>query len=88
VIPVSSASSAGTEGKRSRLEAYLRRRYDEEGEFYFKSKFVAEEVDLSAREIGALVLAIRRSANDLEIEKWGYTSATTWHVVAAGAEAE
>lgn len=78
---MSSTASAGTERKRDRLERYLARRYDEEGEFYFKSKFVADEVGYSAKEIGSLVLAIRQSPGGLEIEKWGYTSATTWRVV-------
>ena len=78
---MSSTASAGTERKRDRLERYLRERYEAEGEFYFKSKFVADEVDFTAKEIGALVLAIRQSPGGLEIEKWGYTSATTWRVV-------
>ena len=65
--------------KRERLRAFLRRKADD-GEVYFKSKFIAEEVGLSQKEIGALMIKLRESATDLVIEKWSYTSATTWRV--------
>jgi hypothetical protein len=50
---------------------------------YFKSKFIADEVGLSPKEIGALMVKLKDSAADLEIEKWSYTSATTWRVAPA-----
>jgi hypothetical protein len=65
--------------KEERLRAYLRQKAAD-GEMYFKSKFIADEVDLSPKEIGALMIKLRESATDLEIEKWSYTSATTWRV--------
>lgn len=65
--------------KEERLRAYLAQKADD-GEVYFKSKFIADEVDLSPKEIGALMVKLRESATDLEIEKWSYTSATTWRV--------
>jgi CRP-like cAMP-binding protein len=65
--------------KQERLQAFLRRKADG-GEVYFKSKFIAEEVGLSPKEIGALMIKLRESATDLVIEKWSYTSATTWRV--------
>jgi hypothetical protein len=68
--------------KRDRLERYLRRRA-EDGEFYFKSKFIAGEVGLSTKEIGALLPEIRRSTSALDIDEWGYANATTWRVVPA-----
>jgi CRP-like cAMP-binding protein len=67
--------------KEGRLLSYLRERAAD-GELYFKSKFIADEVDLSPKEIGALMVKLRDSATDLEIEKWSYTSATTWRVEA------
>ena len=67
------------EDKEGRLLSYLRERATD-GEIYFKSKFIADEVDLSPKEIGALMVKLRDSATDLEIEKWSYTSATTWRV--------
>ena len=65
--------------KEERLRNYLRSKASN-GETYFKSKFIADEVDLSPKEIGALMVKLRESASDLEIEKWSYTSATTWRV--------
>ena len=68
--------------KEERLRSYLRSKASN-GETYFKSKFIADEVGLSPKEIGALMVKLRDSATDLEIEKWSYTSATTWRVAPA-----
>jgi hypothetical protein len=70
------------QSKDERLKQFLRRKA-EDGEMYFKSKFIADEVGLSAKEIGALMVKLKDSATDLEIEKWSYTSATTWRVCLA-----
>ncbi|AUX07744.1 hypothetical protein AArcSl_0086 [Halalkaliarchaeum desulfuricum] len=53
---------------------------DADGELYFKSKFIADDVDLSAKEIGALMVQLEGAVPDLTIERWSYTSATTWRV--------
>jgi hypothetical protein len=50
---------------------------------YFKSKFIADEVGLSAKEIGALIVNLQESVDDLSIERWSYTGATTWRVETA-----
>ncbi|WP_439027580.1 DUF7123 family protein [Haloarchaeobius sp. DT45] len=68
--------------KETRLADYLREKATD-GEMYFKSKFIADDVGLSPKEIGALMVKLRESATDLEIEKWSYTSATTWRVAQA-----
>jgi hypothetical protein len=68
--------------KEERLEQYLAGEA-EDGELYFKSKFIADEVGLSPKEIGALMVKLKESAEDLEIEKWSYTSATTWRIAPA-----
>lgn len=65
--------------KEERLAAYLRERA-KDGEIYFKSKFIADDVDLSPKEIGALMVKLQESASDLAIEKWSYTGATTWRI--------
>jgi len=65
--------------KETRLKMYLRDKA-QDGELYFKSKFIADEVGLSPKEIGALMVKLKESATDLQIEKWSYTSATTWRV--------
>ena len=65
--------------KETHLLEYLREKATD-GEMYFKSKFIADDVGLSPKEIGALMVKLKDSATDLEIEKWSYTSATTWRV--------
>lgn len=65
--------------KARRLAAYLREEAGD-GEAYVKAKFIADDVDLSPKEIGALMLQLQERAADLSIEKWSYTGATTWHV--------
>ncbi|SEW21994.1 DUF7123 family protein [Halobacterium jilantaiense] len=73
------SSEAEPQDKETRLKSYLREKA-EDGELYFKSKFIADDVDLSPKEIGALMVKLSKSATDLEVEKWSYTSATTWRV--------
>jgi hypothetical protein len=65
--------------KEQRLKSYLERNAAD-GELYFKGKFIAEEVGLSPKEIGALMCKLSDDATDLDIERWSYTSATTWRV--------
>ena len=82
-VDMSTTQSADdTRSKEDRLRSYLKRKADD-GEVYFKSKFIADEVGLSPKEIGALMVKLKDSAVDLEIEKWSYTSATTWRVQSA-----
>ncbi len=69
-----------TVSKEDRLKSYLKQRAMEKGEFFFKGKFIADDVGLSPKEIGALMVKLCDSATDLTIEKWSYTSATTWRV--------
>ena len=69
----------GSESAKERLDAYLRRQV-RNGNYYFKCKFIAEELDLSAHEIGSLMTDLRDSATDLEVQKWGNARATTWYV--------
>ena len=68
--------------KDERLRRYLLQKA-QDGEVYFKSKFIADDVGLSPKEIGALMVKLRDSAPDLTVEKWSYTSATTWRVESA-----
>lgn len=77
-----STSEPSPDDKEHRLRSYLSQRV-EDGEVYVKSKFIADDVGLSPKEIGALMVKLRDSATDLDIEKWSYTSATTWRVARA-----
>ena len=72
-------ATSDSESKDERLADYLRARV-EDGEMYFKSKFIAEDVGLSSKEIGALIVKLQDSVEDLSIERWSYTGATTWRV--------
>jgi len=65
--------------KEQRLRAFLSEKAAD-GEMYFKSKFIADEVGLSPKEIGALMVKLKDSATEIKVEKWSYTSATTWRV--------
>jgi len=74
--------STDADSKEDRLKQYLVQKA-QDGEMYFKSKFIADEVGLSPKEIGALMVKLRDSATDLHVEKWSYTSATTWRIETA-----
>ncbi|MUV85607.1 hypothetical protein GJ631_03190 [Natronomonas sp. CBA1123] len=65
-----------------RLLEYLERRAAD-GEIYVKSKFLAEDLDLSASQIGVLLGRLQDSAETLDIEQWSYTNATTWRIAPA-----
>ncbi|WP_425492961.1 DUF7123 family protein [Halohasta litorea] len=65
--------------KRTALEAYLRRKIAD-GHHYFKSRKIAAETDLSAKEIGALLFQLQGSASEFSITKWGYSGGTTWYI--------
>ncbi len=79
---MSATETPSTNSKKARLRTYLHQRAAE-GEVYVKGKFIADDVNLSPKEIGALMVQLRDSATDLEIEKWSYTSATTWRITHA-----
>ena len=78
---MSTTQETSATSKQERLEHYLREQL-QDGEYYFKSRFIADDVGLSPKEIGALMLQLKDSVPDLSIEKWSYTSATTWRVTA------
>ena len=77
--PSTNADATDARSKEERLKQYLLDRA-EDGEMYFKGKFISEDVDLSPKEIGALMVKLRDSTADLTVEKWSYTGATTWRV--------
>lgn len=65
--------------KAKTLAEYLRKEA-RDSEIYVKSRFIADDVDLSAKEIGAAMIQLQAAVSDLTIEKWSYTSGTTWRV--------
>lgn len=64
--------------KQHRILEYLRDHSDEQT--YFKSRLIAKSLDLSAKEVGTNMTAIAEGDFDLSVEKWGYSSSTTWMV--------
>jgi hypothetical protein len=64
--------------KQRRILAYLREHADIRT--YFKSRLIGDELDLSAKEVGTNMPALQRGGFGLDIEKWGYSSSTTWKV--------
>ncbi|WP_380678316.1 DUF7123 family protein [Salinigranum sp. GCM10025319] len=64
--------------KQRRILQYLRAEAGEQT--YFKSRLIAQELGLSAKEVGANMRAILDGDFDITVEKWGYSSGTTWKV--------
>lgn len=64
--------------KQHRILRYLREHVDDQT--YFKSRLIADELGLSAKEVGTNMTAIAEGDIELSVEKWGYSSGTTWMV--------
>jgi Mn-dependent DtxR family transcriptional regulator len=50
------------------------------GESYFRSKNIAAQLELSAKQVGARLPRLAEEAEEVEIEKWGRARSTTWRV--------
>lgn len=72
------ASTGDLTEKQQRILEYLQTEAPEQT--YFKSRLIAEELDMTAKEVGANMTALYRGDFDIEVEKWGYSSGTTWMV--------
>lgn len=59
------------------LAEHLERRVATESEHYVKSRFVAEDVDLSAKEVGSYMPRLD-DVTSLTVEWWADTNGTTW----------
>lgn len=80
-MSTTTASGDGTlSEKQRRILAYLRANADERT--YFKSRLIGEDLGLSAKEVGTNMTTITEGEFGIEVEKWGYSSATTWKVTA------
>ena len=67
----------------NQLLDYLQNRLEVEGTFYAKSRYIADEIDLSAKEVGAAMRKLKDRQVPVQIEKWGYTNGTTWRITRA-----
>lgn len=67
--------------KQKRIIQYLS---DQVGEkTYFKSRNIATALGMNPKEVGANMPHVRKATQDISIEKWGYSSSTTWKVTKA-----
>ena len=64
--------------KQRRILEYLRERADDQT--YFKSRCIGDDLGLSAKEVGTNMKAIQEGEFPVDVEKWGYSSSTTWMV--------
>ena len=81
VSPGSGASQTSTlTDKQQEILAYLRENADTQT--YFKSRLIGDELDMSAKEVGTNMKALQNGSFDIDVEKWGYSSSTTWMVTA------
>ena len=64
--------------KQRRILAHLREKAGMKT--YFKSRLIGEELGMSAKEVGSNMSAIQEGEFDIDVEKWGYSSGTTWKV--------
>jgi hypothetical protein len=64
--------------KQSRILEYLRENADTQT--YFKSRLIGDALDMSAKEVGTNMPAIENGDFEVDVEKWGYSSSTTWKV--------
>ncbi len=72
------ASGASLSEKQRRILDHLHEHADDQT--YFKSRLIGETVGLSAKEVGTNMPALQRGEFGLDVEKWGYSSSTTWMV--------
>ena len=65
-----------------RILEYLRSSVSR-GESYFRSKNIAKQLGLSAKQVGARLPKLAEETEEVEIEKWGRARSTTWRVTQA-----
>jgi hypothetical protein len=64
--------------KQERILQYLRE--NAASKTYFKSRLIGNDLELTAKEVGSNIRALQDGEFDIDIEKWGYSSSTTWKV--------
>jgi biotin operon repressor len=75
-----SADAPNLTEKQRRILDYLQSNADTQT--YFKSRLIGDELDMSAKEVGTNMTALQDSEVGIDVEKWGYSSSTTWMVTA------
>ena len=62
-----------------RILSYLRESVSK-GERYFRSKNIAEQLELSSKQVGVRLPELAEKSEEMDIEKWGRARSTTWKV--------
>jgi DNA-binding Lrp family transcriptional regulator len=62
-----------------RILAYLTERVAR-GERYFRAKNIAEQIGLSAKQVGSRLPKLEEEAEGVDIEKWSRARSTTWRI--------
>ncbi|MFB6166500.1 MAG: hypothetical protein ABEJ31_15180 [Haloarculaceae archaeon] len=76
----SATPEAALSEKQQRILSYLREHVGEQT--YFKSRLIGDALDMSAKEVGTNMPALQDLDVGVDVEKWGYSSSTTWKVTA------
>ncbi|WP_440988991.1 DUF7123 family protein [Haloarchaeobius baliensis] len=77
-MSTSTAATTDLSTKQHRILEYLRE--NAQTKTYFKSRLIGEDLEMTAKEVGTNMTAIQRGEFDVAVEKWGYSSSTTWKV--------
>lgn len=75
---MSTAMAPGLSTKQFQILEYLREHAATKT--YFKSRLIGQELGMTAKEVGSNITSLQDGDYDVEIEKWGYSSSTTWKV--------
>ncbi|MDJ1431088.1 hypothetical protein [Halostagnicola sp. A-GB9-2] len=75
---MSTAIGSDLTSKQRQILQYLRE--NAATKTYFKSRLIGKELGMTAKEVGSNITALQNSEYDVDIEKWGYSSSTTWKV--------
>lgn len=62
-----------------RILSYLRESVSR-GQQYFRAKNIADQLGLSAKQVGVRLPRLAEKSDDVDIEKWGRARSTTWKV--------
>lgn len=77
-MSATAAATTNLSDKQRHILQYLRERGATQT--YFKSRLIGEDLGMTAKEVGANMAAIQDGEFDVDVEKWGYSSSTTWKV--------
>lgn len=77
---MSGAMTSDLTSKQRRILQYFRE--NARTKTYFKSRLIGKELGMTAKEVGSNIRALQEGNYeiDIDIEKWGYSSSTTWKV--------